>query len=48
MVGTIYEEVLTEDGRKYSIEDFVILNLEDLAIQSMDSLVLANITSLYS
>ena len=30
MVGTIYEEVLTEDGRKYSIKDFVILNLEDL------------------
>ena len=45
MVGTIYEEVLTEDGRKYSIEDF---NLEDLAVQPTDSLVLANVTSLYS
>ena len=48
MVGTIYEEVLTEDGRKYSIEDFVILNLEDLAVQPMDSSVLANVTSLYN
>ena len=27
MVGTIYVEVLTEDGRKYSIEDIGILNL---------------------
>ena len=48
MVGTIYEEVLTEDGRKYSIEDFGILNLEDLAVQPMDSSVLANVTSSYS
>ena len=48
MVGTIYEEVLTEDGRKYSIKDFVVLNLEDLAVQPMDSSVLANVTSLYS
>ena len=48
MVGTIYEEVLAEDGRKYSIKDFVILNLEDLAVQPMDSSVLANVTSLYS
>ena len=45
MVGTIYVEVLTEDGRKYSIEDIGILNLENLA---MDSSVLANVTSLYS
>ena len=36
MVGTIYVEVLTEDGRKYSIEDIGILNLEDLAVQPMD------------
>ena len=48
MVGTIYEEVLTEDGRKYSIENFVILNLEDLAVQPMNSSVLANVASLYS
>ena len=45
MVGTIYKEVLTEDGSKYPMEDFGILNLEDLAVQPMDmySLVLANI-----
>jgi len=48
MVGTIYVEVLTEDERKYSIEDIGILNLEDLAVQPMDSSVLANVTSLYS
>ena len=49
MVGTIYKEVLTEDGRKYSMEDFGILNLEDLAVQPMpDNSVLANVTSLYS
>ena len=48
VVGTIYVEVLTEDGRKYSIEDIGILNLEDLAVQPMDSSVLANVTSLYS
>ena len=36
MVGTIYEEVLTENGRKYSIEDFGILNLEDLAVQPIN------------
>ena len=48
MVGTIYKEVLTEDGRKYSMENFGILNLEDLAIQPMDYSVLANVTSLYS
>ena len=41
MVGTIYEEVLTKDGRKYSIG---ILNLEDLAVQPMDSSVLANVS----
>ena len=48
MVGTIYKEVLMEDGRKYSMEDFGILNLEDLAVQPMDNSVLANVTSLYS
>ena len=48
MVGTIYVEVLTEDGRKYSIEDIGILNLENLAVPPMDSSVLANVTSLYS
>ena len=47
MVGTIYEEVSMEDRRKYSIEDFGILNLEDLAVQPMDSSVLVNVTSLY-
>ena len=48
MVGTIYREVLTEDGSKYSMEDFGILNLENLAVQPMDSSVLTNVTSLYS
>ena len=45
MVGTINKEVLTEDGRKYLMKDFGILNLEDLAVQPMDSSVLANVYS---
>ena len=48
MVGTINKEVLTEDGRKYLMKDFGILNLEDLAVQPMDSSVLANVSTLYS
>ena len=33
---------------EYSIEDFGILNLDDLAVQPMDSSVLVNVTSLYT
>ena len=39
-----------QDGSKYSMEDFEILNLEDLAVQPMDmySLVLAIMFHHYS